>query len=84
MDLSINFDFFLIFKIYIQIHTRKIIFFLYFKLSYSKFARDLQNTQTQNQNSQKIENPNPDLNLWVLCVHMSGLYITLCRLFRNV
>ena len=35
-------------------------FFSYFKLSYSKFARDLQKTQTQNPNTQKIENPNPD------------------------
>jgi hypothetical protein len=33
---------------------------LYFKLSYSKFAKDLQNTQ--NPNTQKIENPNSDLN----------------------
>jgi len=37
---------------------------LYFKLSYSKFARDLQNTQTQNPNTQNIENPN--LKLWVV------------------
>jgi len=37
---------------------------LYFKLSYSKFARDLQNIQTQTPNTQKIENLN--LNLWVL------------------
>jgi len=49
MDLSINFN-----------------FFLYFKLSNSKFARDLQNAQTLNPNTQKIENPNPDLNLLVL------------------
>ena len=35
MDLSINFDFFLIFKIYTQFHIQKLIFFLYFKLSYS-------------------------------------------------
>jgi len=26
----------------------------------------LQNTQTQNPDTQKIENPNPDLNIWVL------------------
>jgi len=52
MDLSINFDFFLIFKIDAQN------LFFYLKLSYSKFARDLQNTQTQNSNTQKIENPN--------------------------
>jgi hypothetical protein len=42
------------------------IYFSYFKLSNSKFARDLQNTQTQNPNTQKIENPNSDLNLLVL------------------
>jgi len=27
--------------------------FVYFTLSYSKFAKDLQNSQTQNQNTQK-------------------------------
>jgi len=44
MDLSINLDFFLIFKIDTQIHTQKKKFFsLYFKLSFSKFARDSQN-----------------------------------------
>jgi len=31
-----------------------------------KFAKDLQITQTQKLNTQKIEDPNPDLNLWVL------------------
>jgi len=54
-------DFFLIFKIYTQIHNQKLNFcFVYFKLSYSKFARDLQNAQTQTHNSitQKIEIPN--------------------------
>ena len=51
--------FFLAFKIYTQINTQKLKkFFLYLKLSNSKFARDLQNTQTQNSN--------PDLNLFVL------------------
>jgi len=39
--------------------------FLYFKLSISEFARDLQNTLTQNPNTQKVENPNQDLKLWV-------------------
>jgi hypothetical protein len=53
MDLGINFDFFLIFKIDTQIHSQKIIFF-YFKLFYSKFARDSQSTQTQNSNTQKF------------------------------
>ncbi len=31
-----------------------------------KFSKDFWNTQTQNPNTQKIENLNPDLNLWVL------------------
>ncbi len=37
--------------------------------------RNLQNTQIQTQNpyTQKIENPNPDLHLWVL----SGAYVWL-------
>ncbi len=52
MDLSINFKNKKKIKIDTQIHTQKINFFLvYFKLSFSKFARDLQNTQTQTQNS---------------------------------
>jgi len=36
----------------------------------------LQNTptQTQNQNTEKIENPNPDLNLCVYWVHMSDFF----------
>ena len=38
---------------------------MYFKLSNSKLAKDMQNTQTQNPNTQKIENSNLDLNLWV-------------------
>jgi hypothetical protein len=50
-------------KIDTQIHTQKLNIFLYFKLSYSKFAIDFQNAQTQNPNTQKIENPNPNLNL---------------------
>ncbi len=45
--------FFLISKIDTQIHTQKIKFY-YFRLSFSKFARDSQNTQTQNSNPQKI------------------------------
>jgi hypothetical protein len=52
-----------IIKINTQIHTQKLKFLLlYFKLSHSKFARDLQNAQTQihNPNTQKIENPNPN------------------------
>jgi len=41
MDLSINSYFFLIFKIDTQIHSQKIIIFLYFKYLF----RNLQNTQ---------------------------------------
>ena len=38
-------------------------------------------TQTQNPNTQKIESPNPDLNLWVLwgayvCFHVKMLAFT--------
>jgi len=57
MELSINFKTRKKIKVFDQIHTQKIIFF-YFKLSYSKFARDLQNTKTQNSNTQKTENSN--------------------------
>jgi len=68
MDLSINFDFFPILKL-ILISIPKNFVFFNSNLSYSKFARDLQNTQTQtqtqtqNSNTLKIENPNPNLNL---------------------
>jgi len=51
IDLSINFDFFLVFKIDTQIHTQKI------------NEKDSQNTLTQNSNTQKIENSNTNLNL---------------------
>ncbi len=50
--LSINFDFFLIFKIDTQIHTENFFFFFNF---FSKFARDLQNTETQNQILKKLK-----------------------------
>ena len=69
MELSINLEKLEKIKIDTQIYTQKLKKkILYFKLSYFKFARNLQNTQTQTQNlnTQKIENPNPDLNLWVL------------------
>jgi len=46
MDLSINFDYFLIFKIDTQIHTQKTIFL--FSILNCLF-RSLQNTQTQTQ-----------------------------------
>jgi hypothetical protein len=65
MDLSIKF-FFLILKIDTQIHTQKLnLFFFILNYLIRNFARDLQNTQTQTQNSitQKIKNPNPNLNL---------------------
>ena len=50
MDLSISFDFFLIFKIDTQISTQNIFFYL--KLSFTKFASNLQKTQTQNSYTQ--------------------------------
>jgi hypothetical protein len=50
-------------KLILKSILKKYSFFLYFKLSFSKFARDLQNTQTQNSNTQKIENSSPNLNL---------------------
>ena len=54
MDLSINFKNYKKIKIDTQIDTQKIKKFFYFKLYFSKFARDSQNTQTQNSNTQKI------------------------------
>ena len=44
------------------------------------FARDLQNTQTQNPSTEKIENSNPDLNgfFWV---HMSVFSLFLLLFF---
>jgi hypothetical protein len=50
---------------------------LYLKLSNSKFAKDLQNTQTQTQNpnTQKIENPNLDLLVLLgACVFISEVF----------
>jgi len=46
--------FFLIFKFDTEIHAQKIKKNFYLKLSFSKFARNSQNTHTQNSNSQKI------------------------------
>ncbi len=63
----------MIFFLIIKIDTQKIYFF--FKLSYSKFARDLQNTQTQNPNTQKIENSNPNSNLWVFLDPYVWIYL---------
>ena len=69
MNLSINFGFFSnYFNLYSNSYPKIKKNFLYFKLTNSKFARDLQNTQskTQNPNTQKIENTHPKLNLLVL------------------
>jgi len=60
MDLSINFDFLKNFLNWFSNPYSKINFFN-FELSYSKFARDLQNTQTQNSNTQKIWKLKPKL-----------------------
>jgi len=54
MDLSINFKNKEKNQIDTQIHTQKIRIFFYFKLSFSKFARDSQNTQTQSSSTQKV------------------------------
>ena len=72
MDLSINLEKLeKKSKLILKSIPKKFIFL--FKLSNSKFAKDLQNTYTQNPNTQKIENPNPDLDLWVFWVHLSGV-----------
>jgi len=66
MDLSINFDSFSnLLNLYSNPYPKIYFLFLYFKLSNSKLAKDLQNTQTQTQNpnTQKVENPSPHLNL---------------------
>ena len=57
MDLSINFkNYKKNQNVYSNRYSKNKIIFFYFKLSFSKFARDSQNTQTQTQNSntQKI------------------------------
>ena len=51
MDLSINFKN----QKKIKIDTQKIIFFFDFIFSFSKFARDLQNTQAQTQILKKLK-----------------------------
>jgi hypothetical protein len=81
MDLSINLNFFLTFKVYTQIHTQKIKkFFWYFKLSNSKFAKDLQNFQTQNPNPNtlKIKKPKPRLKPFgfIGCICLDFLNLT--------
>ena len=76
MDLSINFKFRKKIKIDKNPSSKKIkidknpsskskFIYFYFKLSFLKFVRDLQNTQTQTQssNTQKIENSNPSLKI---------------------
>ncbi len=45
---------------------------LYFKLSFSKFARDLQNTQTQNSNTQKLKTQAQTQTFEYFWVQMSG------------
>ena len=60
MDLSINFDFFSNFlNLYSNLYPNTKKKFLYFKLSYSKFARESQNSQIQTRQC----NPN---NMWIL------------------
>ncbi len=70
MYLSINFDFFSSFsKFILKSIPKNLIFFFVFKLSNSKFAKDLKKTQTK---TQQIENPNPDLTFGFYWVHMSA------------
>ena len=81
MNLSINFYFFSnFFNIYLNPYPKIKFFFLYIKFFNSKFARDLQNTQTQNPNIQKIEKPNPNSNLLVLL----GAYLWIYNKYKNV
>ena len=55
MDLSINFKNQIKNQnLHPNLYSKKI-FFFYFKLSFSKFERDSQNTQTQNSNTQILK-----------------------------
>ena len=63
MDLSINFIFFLLFKIDTQIYTQKINFIFILNCLF----RNLQEIKkTENSNTQKTENSNPNSNFWAL------------------
>jgi len=46
-------------------------FFVFKIILFEKFARDLQNTQTQTQIPKKLKKTYPELNLRVFCVHIS-------------
>ena len=74
IDLSINFDFFLIFKIDTQIHTQKLEFFTCI-LNY--LIRNLQEIckNTQTQNIQKIENSNPEPFGFFGCICLDNTFI---------
>ena len=78
MELSINFNFFLISKIDSQIHTQKINFFLFlFFYSYLKFARDLQNTQTQIHTKFKTQTQTKTFEYFWVHMYVEGVYIPL-------
>jgi len=48
-------------------------FLFYFKLSFSKFARDLQNTQTQTQILKELKTQTQTQTFEYFWVHMSGI-----------
>ena len=53
-------------------HTQKLKNFCFFKLSYSKFVRDLQNTQTQTQIPKKLKIQIKTQTFWFYWVNMAG------------
>ena len=71
MNLSINFDFFKIFKIDTQIHTQKLNFYSLYLIILFEICKRFTNTQIQSSklktqilkysNTQKTENPNLNL-----------------------
>jgi hypothetical protein len=69
MDLGINFDFFLVFlNLYSNPYPKYKIFFFVFWIIQFEICKRLEKNlnPNPNPNTQQIENPNPDLNLWVL------------------
>ncbi len=53
----------------------------------NNLIRNLQNTQTQIPNTQKIENPNPDLNLWgfgCICLIDTMTHVQTKSIVRNL
>jgi len=75
IDLSINFDFF---NNFLNLYSNPYPIIKSFFCILNNLIRNLQNTQAQNPYTQKIENPNPDLNLWVLL----GAYVWLLPIYK--